>query len=164
MPIIGGDTSSYKARPIKSRSDGDGKEYIYARVHETLTAKTAYLAYVSYDGYRTCALFDSGQASTTAASHLRYVSFIPDTAISSDTDGWGQCGGVATSVIFDSASTSMSTGNPCMWSDATVTGNAVGVTATTFCCNVYGICMATASSGTYDVMLLGSEHKMMGLT
>lgn len=160
----GRDTSGYTARPLASRTDMDGKEYIYVRAHGALTAKTAYLAYVSYDGWRTIALFDSGLASTTAGTHLRYVAAVPPTAISSDTDGWVQCGGPATSVIFDSASVSMSTGNPCMWVDATVTGNTVGVTATTFCSNVYGICMATASSGVYDVMLQGSTHKLMGLT
>ena len=164
MPYMGRDTSGYSARLMQPRVDQDGREYIWVRAHGALTAKTAYLAYISYDGYRTCALFDSGLASTTAGSHLRYVAAVPPTAISSDTDGWVQCGGPATSVIFDTASVSMSTGNPCQWTDATVTGAAIGVTATTFCCNIYGICMQTASGGVYDIYLLGSEHKMMGLT
>lgn len=163
MPIVGGDTSSYKTRPVQSRVDGDGKEFIYVRAHGALTARQPYVARIQYDGWRTLALFDTGVASTSAASHQQYVAVIPDTAIGSDTDGWVQCGGVATSVTFDTASTSMTTGNYLLWSDATVTGT-TGQSATNIFCNVYGICMATGSSGTYDVLLLGSNHFVFGTT
>jgi len=161
MPIVGGDTSSYKARGIESRKDGDGREFIYARSHGALTAKNAYVARLTYDGWRTLALFDTGAASTTAASHLQYVAFVPDTAIASDTDGWGQCGGVCTSVSL--ASQSASTGNYMVWADATLTGTtAASATAVFHSC--YGIVMATASGGTYDLYLRGTNDKFYGQT
>jgi len=159
--IIGGDNSGYAARDISPRNDGNGKEFIYARAHGALTAKTAYVARVAHDGWRTLAVFDTGMASTTAASHLQYVAFVPDAAIASDTDGWGQCGGVCTSVTL--ASQSATTGNIFIWSDATITG-ATAATATVVMHSGYGICMATASGGTYDIYLRGVTALICGQT
>ena len=162
MPIVGADTSGNSARPIQSRVDGDGKEWILARAHGALTAHLSYLAYMSYDGWRTLALFDCNYASASAATHGRFVAFVPGSAIGSDTDGWGQCGGIAEDVIFDSASTSMTAGNPILWRDATCTGAATGITATSVYINMYGVCAATGSSNTFDVMLLGPDHRFFG--
>lgn len=162
-PVFGGDTSSYKTRPIQSRIDADGKEWIYARVHGTLTAKVPYVARITYDGWRTLALFDTGVASTSAASHGQYVAFIPDYAISSDTDGWGQCGGVCTSAVLSNASQSTTTGNVMIWSDATVTGTGAA-SATVHAMNVYAISMTTQTAGYNDIMLLGSGRFIFGTT
>ena len=159
--LYGRDTSGNSARPLASRTDMDGKEFIYARAHGALTALTPYLAYVTYDGWRTAALFDTGYASTSAASHPQYVAFVPPAAISSDTDGWGQVGGPCEDVIFPS--NSVTAGNRFIWHDATVTGTA-GATNTAVMVAVYGVCMSTASSGAYDTMLLGSNHWMFGVT
>lgn len=161
MPIVGGDNSTYLVRPIQSRVDGDGKEWIYARSHGALTAKSPYLARLTNSGWTTIALFDTGSASTTAASHPQYVAFVPDTAIGSDTDGWGQCGGVCIGV--GAVSQSQTTGNYLLWSDATLTGS-TAASATTIACNVYGIVLATASSGTHDIMLRGSNSLLFGTT
>lgn len=163
MGVWGRDTTGYSARPIAVRQDQDGKEFIYARAHGALTAKVPYIAYMSYDGWRTAALFDTGYASASAASHPQYVAFVPPVAIGSDTDGWGQCGGPVTSVVTDTASTSVTTGNRYIWQDATITAGG-GATNTAIGICVYGICMATASSGVYDIMLLGREHYMFGVT
>lgn len=162
MPIIGGDNSTgYNVRPIQPRYDGDGKEFIYARAHAALTAHVPYLAYMEYDGWRTAALFDTGYASASAASHGLYCAFVPPTAISSDTDGWGQSGGPCEDLA--KASDSVTTGNMFTWNDATITGTG-GATNTAIGIAVYGVCMATASGGTYDVMLLGCHHLMFGTT
>lgn len=163
MPIIGADTSGNGARPIKARVDGDGKEWILARAHGDLTAHYAYVAYMGYDGWRTLALFGTDIASVVSAAHRRFVAFVPAEAIGSGTDGWGQVGGIAEDVIFDAASTSMTAGNPLLWASATVTGNAIGITATSIYSNMYGVCAATGSSNAFDVMLLGTGHRFFGI-
>lgn len=166
MPIIGGDSTSYKVRPIQSRVDGDGKESVLVRAHGDLTAKKAYVAYPSYDGWRTAALFDTGLASATANLNRGFIAAIPISAIGSDTDGWVQCGGPITGVTFDSASTSASVGNHFIWNDATVTGAAIGAgpSAANAWALTYGICMSSGSGATHDVYLLGSNHKFTGFT
>lgn len=161
MSTIGRDTSSYGARAIDFRVDANGKEWVYARAHGALTAKSTYVARLTNSGWSTLALFDSGMASTTAASHPQYLAFVPETAIASDTDGWGQCGGVCTSVTC--ASQSATTGNYMRWSDATLTGT-TAASATAIIVDCYGIVMATASSGTYDLFLRGSRYLMVGTT
>jgi len=162
MPIVHGDNvTGYKTRPIQPRIDGDGKEWIYARAHGALTAHTPYLAYMSYDGWRTAALFDTGYASASAASHPQYAAFVPCETVGSDTDAWGQCGGPCEDMIV--ASDSVTTGNRFLWNDAVVSGTG-GATSTAIGCAIYGICMATASSGVYDTMLLGAQHLMFGTT
>lgn len=161
MPNLGRDDSGYSARGPGIREDMDGTQHIWARAHGALTALTPYLAHLTNSGYTTIALFDTGVASTTAASHYGYYPFVPAAAIASDTDGWGQIGGPCIGVIC--ASQSATTGNYMRWSDATLTGTtAASATAITIDC--YGIVMATASSGAYDLYLSGSGFPIYGTT
>jgi hypothetical protein len=161
MAILGRDDSGYNARPPFPREDMDGTQHVWARAHGALTALTPYLCRLTSGGYTTIALFDTGAASATAASHYGYIPFVPLTAIASDTDGWGQVGGPCVGVIC--ASQSASTGNYMRWSDATLTGTtAASATAMTVDC--YGIVMATASSGAYDLYLRGVGYPIYGTT
>ena len=161
MAVLGRDTSGYSARPFAVRDNMDGTQEIYARAHASLTALQPYVARLSYDGWRTLALFDSGMASTTAASHLNYVPFVPKTAIASDTDGLVVCGGPLTGV--GAVSQSQTTGNVLIWADATLTGS-TAASATVVGHSVYGIVMTTASSGTHDIYLRGVGFPMVGQT
>lgn len=161
MAILGRDDTGYGARPMGIREDMNGTQHIYARAHASLTALQPYVARLSYDGWRTLALFDSGMASTTAASHLNYFPFVPITAIASDTDGWGQIGGPIEGV--GAVSQSQTTGNVLIWADATLTGS-TAASATVVGHSVYGIVMATASSGTHDLYLRGVNFPIVGQT
>ena len=165
MPL-GRDDSGYSARPIGIREDMDGTQWVYARAHGALTANYPYVVRLTNSGWTTLALFDSGMASTTAASHITgYYPFVPASAISSDTDGWGQIGGPVIGLTGAAAvaSQSCTTGNYMRWSDATLTGT-TAATATAITCDCYGIVMATASSGTYDVYLRGAGFPIVGTT
>lgn len=161
MAILGRDISGYGARPLGVREDMDGTQWVYARAHGALTAKTPYVCRMTNGGWTTLALFDTGAASTTAASHYGYYPFVPAAAIASDTDGWGQIGGPVTGV--GAVSQSATTGNYLRWSDATLTGTtAASATAITVDC--YGIVLATVSSGTYDLYLRGIGFPIYGTT
>lgn len=161
MAILGRDDTGYGARPMGVREDMNGTQWVYARAHAALTALSPYVVRLTNSGWATLALFDSGMASTTAASHLQYYAFVPGAAISSDTDGWGQIGGPVEGV--GAVSQSATTGNYLLWSDATLTGT-TAASATAIACNVFGIVMATVSSGTYDLYLRGAGFPICGTT
>lgn len=161
MAVLGRDDSGYSTRPMGVREDMDGTQWVYARSHGALTALSPYVVRLTEGGWKTLALFDTGMASTTAASHLNYYAFIPASAISSDTDGWGQIGGPVVGV--GAVSQSQTTGNYLRWSDATLTG-ATAASATVIGVDCFGIVMATASSGTHDLYLRGENFPMCGTT
>ena len=106
-------------RHIYERENADGKIDIFVRAHAALTAKTPYLAYVGYDGWRTHAIWDTTLASTSAAAAGEYYKVIvPNAAIGSDTDGWAQVGGYCGSVT--TASTTSTQGCIWRWTDASI--------------------------------------------
>jgi len=149
-------------RSAYERVDADGTVWIKARAHGALTAKTPYLVYVGYDGPRTLAIFDTGVATTTAASHaFRYKVGVPDAAVSSDTDGWLQVGGYCGSVT--TASVTITQGVLFLWSDAGV-GAGTAATATQMgIVNGFGVGYTSASATTSHNMYLLNRH-CYGLT
>jgi hypothetical protein len=148
-------------RHIYERENANGTVEIFVRAHGTLTAKTPYLAYVGYDGWRTHALWDTTLASITAgAGQGTYKMIVPGAAISSDTDGWAQVGGYCGSVTM--ASLTATQGNIWRWVDATLTCSTHPSLSGCFVDGV-AICYTSASATTsHDIYL--QNRWVMGTT
>jgi hypothetical protein len=146
-------------RSLTIREDADGKMWVYARAHATLTAKTPYLVYIGYDGYRTHALWDTTLASISAGAGIGvYKPGIPDKAISSDTDGWMQVGGYVADVIVDKTLTS-TVGNTWRWVDATITCS-TNASLSAPMVDAYAIAYTSASATTTHNMFLMNKWCM----
>lgn len=144
--------NSNSVRTTYERQDADGKTYVYVRAHGALTAKTPYLCFVDYDGWRTHAIWDTTLASTSAASaQQRYKVCVPNVAIGSDTDGWVQVGGYIGSVT--TASLTCTAGNIWRWSDATLTCSSHPSLSTGFV-DGFAIAFTSASATTSHNMYL----------
>jgi hypothetical protein len=148
-----------------TRENSDGTVEILARAHGALTAKTPYLVWISYDGPKTAALFDTGLASTTAAGSNNFFKVgVPAVAVSSDTDGWLQVGGYCGSVT--TASITISQGNFAVWLKASV-GAGTGITTAlpTAASRIDGFAVAyTAASATMSHNLFLLNRFIMGTT
>lgn len=158
-------SSTIAVRALYDKENADGTIEVYCRAHGALTAKTPYLVWTSYDGPKTAALFDTGLASTTAAaSNNFYRVGVPNSAISSDTDGWLQVGGYCASVT--TASITISQGNFAVWLKASV-GAGTGITTAlpTAASRIDGFAVAyTAASATMSHNLFLLNRFVMGTT
>lgn len=145
-------------RSLYERCDADGKIWIQVRAHGDLTAKTPYLAYIGYDGYRTHALWDTTLASISAGAGIGvYKMIVPDAAIGSDTDGWAQVGGYCGSVT--TASLTATVGNVWRWVDATITCSSHPSLSAPFVDGV-GIAYTSASATTSHNIFLTNKFCM----
>ena len=148
-------------RPLYERQDADGKIWVYARAHGTLTARTPYLVYIGYDGWRTHALWDTTLASISAGAGVGvYKAAVPDVAISSDTDGWVQTGGYCPSVT--TASLTCTVGNSWRWVDATLTCSSHPSLSAPFV-DQYAVAYTSASATTSHNLFLTNKW-FMGTT
>lgn len=141
------------------REDANGSQWLYAFAHGALTAQTIYPMYPalcdSSYGYKTMALFDTGLASTTAASHQNYMLGIPEEAVSSGTWGWLQIRGYSASVNIDSGGVSISIGALWRWKAATAALAGGGASASGFVAD-FAVSTETASGTAADMFLLGN--------
>jgi len=159
-------------RSILPREDAHGKTWINAHAVASCTAHCPKAIQQGYDGtsrfgYNARALFDTGLASTTAATRQNqyYVGVVGNDTIASDSWGWFQIGGDCPTVYADPVTPGVETGTIggfMVWIKDKIQNAGDGV-SNSMACNAVGICTKSASASSYlGMYLLG--RRLMGNT